>query len=279
GFDDAMRKRPAPIRFLFASARDAWQRQQSEHGSVGWSLALGRWLIFSKIKERFGPNLRALICGSAPLAPETQQFFQMLDIPILQVYGLTETTGICTMDDPRGPVDAGHVGATITGVEMKIAENEEIVVRGPNVFPGYWNRPDETAAVLQHNWFHNGEQGAKTEHGNWRIIGRVKNLIILNSGHKVPPEPIEDKLAQLLPAAQHTIVVGNGRGYLCLLVTGPVEASSVQSAIDAVNPELPHYRQIRRFTLVQESLTAENGLLTALGKLRRAAINARFSTE
>jgi len=203
----------------------------------------------------------------------------MLGIPVLQVYGLTETTGICTMDDPNGVVDTGHVGPTITAVEMKIADDEEIVVRGPNVFPGYWNRPEETAAVLKDNWFHTGDQGAKNEHGNWRIIGRVKNLIILNSGHKIPPEPIEDKLAQLLPTAQHTVVVGNGRGYLCLLVTGSVEASAVQSAIDAIKPDLPHYRQIRNFTLLRETLTADNGLLTAMGKLRRTAINARFAAE
>ena len=279
GVDDAMSKRSVVIRSLFAKSRGAWQRLNYGQRSGGLLLALGRWLIFSKIKERFGPNLRALICGSAPLAPETQQFFRMLGIPVLQVYGLTETTGICTMDDPNGVVDTGHVGPTITAVEMKIADDEEIVVRGPNVFPGYWNRPEETAAVLKDNWFHTGDQGAKNEHGNWRIIGRVKNLIILNSGHKIPPEPIEDKLAQLLPTAQHTVVVGNGRGYLCLLVTGSVEASAVQSAIDAIKPDLPHYRQIRNFTLLRETLTADNGLLTAMGKLRRTAINARFAAE
>ena len=224
GVDDAIAKRPAPIRSLYAKARDAAQRdltRRRKHLDKLW-LALGRKLIFSKIKERFGPNLRALICGSAPLAPETQNFFAMLGVPVLQVYGLTETTGICTMDDPRGTVDTGHVGPTINGIEMKIAENEEIVVRGPNVFPGYWNRPEETANVLRDGWFHTGDQGEKNAHGNWRIIGRVKNLIILNSGHKIPPEPIEDKLAQFLPGAQHIVIVGNGRGYLCALVTGPV---------------------------------------------------------
>ncbi len=242
-------------------------------------LALGRKLIFTKIKERFGPNLRALICGSAPLAPETQNFFQMLGVPVLQVYGLTETTGICTMDDPNAAVDTGHVGPTINGVEMKIAENEEIVARGPNVFPGYWNRQEETARVLNDGWFHTGDQGEKNAHGNWRIIGRVKNLIILNSGHKIPPEPMEDKLAQLLPGAQHIVVVGDGRGYLCALVTGAIEPAAVQSALDAVNPDLPHYRQIRNFTILRETFTPDTGLLTAMGKLRRSFINARFAAE
>ena len=281
GVDDAIAKRPAAIRSLFAKARDASQRRQTQTAKPfdAFWLALGRKFIFSKIKERFGPHLRALICGSAPLAPETQNFFLMLGVRILQVYGLTETTGICTMDDPHGTVDTGHVGPTIEGIEMKIAENEEIVVRGPNVFPGYWNRQEETARVLQDGWFHTGDQGEINAHGNWRIIGRVKNLIILNSGHKVPPEPIEDKIAQLLPGAQHVVIVGNGRGYLCALVTGPVEPAAVQSALDAINSDLPHYRQIRNFTILRETLTPDGGLLTAMGKLRRAAINTRFAQE
>ncbi len=281
GVEDALSKRAAPIRSLFAKAREAWQRQNSGRARAFdplW-LALGRKLIFSKIKERFGPHLRALICGSAPLAPETQQFFLMLGIPVLQAYGLTETTAICTLDDPRVPVEPGYVGQAIRGIEMKIADNEEVVVRGPHIFAGYWNRPGETARVLRDGWFHTGDQGEVSERGNWRIIGRIKNLIILNSGHNVAPEPIEDKIAQQLPAAQHVVIVGNGRGYLCALIAGAVEPQAVQSALDAVNPDLPHYRQVRNFAVVREALTPENGLLTVNGKLRRDAINARFASE
>ena len=281
GVEDALSKRAAPIRSLYAKARDAWQRKNSgrAHAMDALWLALGRKLIFGKIRERFGPHLRALICGSAPLASETQQFFLMLGIPVLQAYGLTETTAICTLDDPRVPVEPGYVGQAIPGIEMKSADNEEIIVRGPHIFAGYWNRPEETARVLRDGWFHTGDQGEVNSRGNWRIIGRIKNLIILNSGHNVPPEPIEDKIAQRLPAAQHVVIVGNGRGYLCALIAGSVESQTVQSALDAVNPELPHYRQVRNFTLVRESFTPENGLLTANGKLRRDAINARFASE
>ena len=281
GVDDGLSKRPTMIRSLFAKAREAWLRQQAGRSRTFdtlW-LGLGRKLIFSKIKERFGPNLRALICGSAPLAPETQQFFQMLGIPILQVYGLTETTGICTMDDPRVPAEPGYVGPCVAGVEMRVADQEEIVIRGPHVFPGYWNRPEETARVLQEGWFHTGDQGEVNVVGNWRIIGRIKNLIILNSGHNIPPEPIEEKLTQLLPGAQQVVLVGNGRGYLCALVTGAVEPPAVQSALEAVNPGLPHYRQIRNFTVIREAFTPDSGLLTTMGKLRRAAVNARFASE
>jgi long-subunit acyl-CoA synthetase (AMP-forming) len=102
---------------------------------------------------------------------------------------------------------------------------------------------------------------------------------VLNSGHKITPEPIEEKLAGLLPSAQQIVVVGNGRGFLCVLVTGAVERAAVESALEALNPELPHYRQIRNFTVLSESLTPESGLLTVMGKLRRDAINARFTAE
>jgi long-chain acyl-CoA synthetase len=162
---------------------------------------------------------------------------------------------------------------------MKTADNEEIVVRGPHVFAGYWNRPEETARVLRDGWFHTGDQGEVNARGNWRIIGRIKNLIILNSGHNVPPEPIEDKIAQHLPAAQHVVIVGNGRGYLCAIIAGEVTPLVAQSALDTVNPGLPHYRQVRSFAIVRETFTPENGLLTANGKLRRDAINARFASE
>jgi long-chain acyl-CoA synthetase len=146
-------------------------------------------------------------------------------------------------------------------------------------FPGYWNRPEETTLVLQDGWFHTGDQGEVNVRGNWRISGRIKNLIILNSGHNVAPEAIEEKIAQFLTAVQQVVVVGNGRGYLCALVTGGVEHAPVQSALDTVNPELPHYRQIRNFTVIPEAFTIENGLLTANGKLRRSAINAHYASE
>src|SRR5437899_244765 len=281
GVEDAIGKRPAAIRSLFAKARISWQRKHVGRGhalDALW-LSLGGALIFRKIRERFGTHLRALICGSAPLAPETQQFFLMLGIPVLQAYGLTETTSICTLDDPRVPVEPGYVGTAIGGIEMKLGENEEIVVRGPHIFPGYWNRPEETARVLQDGWFHTGDQGEVNVRGNWRISGRIKNLIILNSGHNIAPEPIEEKIEWLLPTAQQVVVIGNGRGYLCALVTGAVEPAAVQSALDAVNPELPHYRQIRNFTMIREAFTPESGLPTPMGKIRRDAINARYASE
>jgi len=236
-------------------------------------------LIFNQIRARFGPNLRGLVCGSAPLAPETQEFFAMLGIPIWQVYGLTETCGICTMDDPRLPSEPGRVGQAVPGIEMKAGDNEEILARGPNIFPGYWSRPEETARVLRDGWFHSGDQGEVNSRGNWRISGRIKNLIILNSGHNIAPEPIEEKIAQRLPGAQQVVVLGNGRGYLCALVTGGVAGEAAQSAIDTVNTELPHYRQVRNFVVLPDAFTPESGLLTANGKLKRDAISHKYREE
>ena len=281
GVEQKLSKRAAPIRSLFEKARETWQRENAE--STGeldriW-LWLARKLIFGKIKGRFGRDLRALICGSAPLAPETQQFFQMLGIPVLQAYGLTETTGICTMDDPREPAEPGYVGGAIPGIEMKTGDNEEVLTRGPHIFPGYWNRPEETAYVLENGWFHTGDQGEMNARGKWRISGRIKNLIVLNSGHKVAPEPMEEKIASLLPGAEQVVVVGNERGYLCALIAGAVESAAVQAALEVVNLEMPHYRQIKNFKMIGNAFTPESGLLTANGKLRRDAVNIRYAAE
>jgi long-chain acyl-CoA synthetase len=281
GVEENIAKQAAPIRYLYSRTKEAWQHHNAGYRRAfdRFWLGLGNLFIFGKIKARFGSHLMALICGSAPLAPETQQFFLMLGIPVLQGYGLTETTGICTLDDPRIPVEPGHVGQSVPGIEMRIGDNEEILVRGHNIFAGYWNRAEETTKVLQDGWFHTGDQGEVNVGGNWRIIGRIKNLIILNSGHNIAPEPIEDRVLQILPSAQQVVLVGNGKGYLCALVTGPVSDDQVQATMEKINPELPHYRQIRNFVVLREAFTAENGMLTANGKLRRDAINSRFAAE
>jgi len=270
-----------PLR-LYTKAKGAWVRRQESESRTGdrfW-LALANRLVFPTIRKKMiGDKLRVLICGSAPLGIETQLFFMMLGIPVLQVYGLTETTAICTMDDPDGSVTPGRVGPAIAGVEMRVAENAEILVRGPNIFPGYWNRSEETAKVLRDGWFHTGDQGEVDRNGNWKIVGRIKNLIILGSGHNIAPEPIEDEILQQLPGAAQVVIVGNGRGYLTALVTGKVNREKTQVALDFVNRDLPHYKQVRAFHHVEEAFTIESGLLTANGKLKRDLIAERFRRE
>jgi long-chain acyl-CoA synthetase len=278
-----MAERGGVIAGLFNRAKAAFARKQGGAAKATDALWLGlaNEILFRKIRSAIGPNLKALICGSAPLAIETQRFFIMLGIPVLQAYGLTETTGICTLDDPQNYAP-GFVGPAIPGIEMKVGENSEILVRGPNVFPGYWHRPEATAKVLEGGWFHTGDQGEVNAEGNWRIIGRVKNLIILNSGHNIAPEPIEEELKKLVPAAEHVVLVGNNRSYLAAIFAsgaGPangLHSAAAQGAIDRVNQSLPHYRQIRAFCISPEPFSIENGLLTANGKLKRDAISDRL---
>ena len=279
--DEQIWKTGGIILSIYSRAKAAWTRKQEgkKQAMDGFWLGLANGLVFPAIRKKMiGPKLRGLISGSAPLNIETQHYFSMLGISVLQVYGLTETTGICTMDDPRRVVP-GRVGPAIDGLEMKLGGNDEILVRGTNVFTGYWNRPEETAKVLRDGWFHTGDQGEIDAAGNWRIAGRIKNLIILGSGHNIAPEPIEEKVLHHLAGAQQVVLVGNGRGYLSAIITGPVTREQAQAALDAANPSLPHYKQIRAFYLQADPFSIDNGLLTANGKLKRDAIAARLKSE
>lgn len=276
GVDDQLAAKGGMAQTIYSHAKAAWSAKGAKARSA-W-LWLAQRLVFPQIRKKMlGDNLKALICGSAPLTPETQTYFAMLGIPVLQVYGLTETTGICTMDDPRDPV-TGRVGSAIPGIEMKLGDNDEIVVRGPNVFPGYWNRPQKTAEVLREGWFHTGDQGEVHE-GKWRIVGRLKNLIVLGSGHKIAPESMEDEILSRLPSAQQVVIIGNGRGYLSAIITGAASREAVQAVLDQVNAQHPHYKQVRAFCIRKEPFSIENGMLTANGKLKRDLISKRMSSE
>jgi long-chain acyl-CoA synthetase len=277
--EESLAKRGGPVQKIFARAWSAWLAKQN--GGVaggGFWLGVARAAVFPAIRKRIGKNLKALICGSAPLSRETQLFFVMLGIQVLQVYGLTETTGICTMDIP-GHAEPGWVGPAVEGVEMKVGEDQEILVRGPNVFPNYWKRPEETEKALRDGWFHSGDQGELNAAGNWRIVGRIKNLLILNSGLNVAPEPMEEKLLAALPGAQQVVLVGHGRRYLVAIVAGDVAREGVAAAIESLNSEVPHYKQIHGFHIERQAFTIDSGLLTALGKIKRDSIGARYAAE
>ena len=175
-------------------APDLWPTQRTTRTAA--ALLDSLWLaaqrmMFPRDSHEHRPESEGVDLRLGAAAVDTQLFFMMIGIPVLQVYGLTETTAICTMDDP-GNVEPGRVGRAVPGIEMTVADDiGEILVRGPNVFPGYWQRPAETAKALEGGWFHTGDQGEADATGNWRITGRLKNLIILNSGHNVAPEPLE----------------------------------------------------------------------------------------
>jgi long-chain acyl-CoA synthetase len=283
GVEAEIAKRPLPVRMLYQRAIEAFRRER--RGVAGKrdraALLAARSAVFPKIRERIGPRILALICGSAPLSEETQIWFvDLIGIPVYQVYGLTETTAIVSIDR-LGAIVPGRVGHPIPGCEIKLGEGGELLVRGPNVFPGYWRKPEATRdAFLPGGWLRTGDQATIDERGSLAIVGRVKNLLVPSSGHNVAPEPLEQMLTERLPGVAQAVVLGHGRPYLVALLTGTAaRPHEIERALDRVNDELPHYRRIRRFHLHGEPLTPESGLLTANQKLRRGAIETRFARE
>ncbi|MCY0993548.1 AMP-binding protein [Nannocystis sp. ILAH1] len=242
------------------------------------TLAAAKKLVFSKIKQQIGPSLEFLICGSAALAEETQWWFELVGVQVYQVYGLTETTAIVTMDIPGG-VRPGYVGHAIQGCEIKISDEGELLVRGPGIFAGYWGREQATAEAIKDGWFHTGDQGDLDATGNVRIIGRVKNILVPESGHNIAPEPIEEKFLAACPKAEQCMLVGHARPFLGIIVPGDVPKDAIDAALEIVNASVPHYKKVRAFIRVAEPFTIENGLLTANQKLRRRAVEQRYRAE
>jgi long-chain acyl-CoA synthetase len=267
---------------LYTRGQDAFRKQRQ--GSAGLldklTLAAARKLVFSAIKRQVGPSLEFLICGSAALAEETQWWFELIGVRVYQVYGLTETTAIVTMDKPE-QIEPGHVGLALRGCELKLDADGQLLVRGPGVFSGYWNRPQATAEALQDGWFLTGDQCELNARGNLKIIGRVKNILVPESGHNIAPEPIEQKFLDHCPAASQCMLVGHARPHLILLIPNDathqaVTDDAIHAAIEQVNADVPHYRKIKAHLRVPEAFTIENGLLTANQKLRRRAVEKHF---
>lgn len=277
GADTALRGRGRVIAALYDAALAAHQRRVDGVSRRRDTIltALADRLIFSKLRARFGPNLRFLICGSAPLPPETAAWFAAVGIPVYQVYGLTETTGILSMDR-AGSNRPGTVGYAIPGVELRLGAQDELLARGANLFPGYWERADASEAAFEDGWFRTGDQAALDPDGRLRIIGRTKNLLVPTTGHNIAPEPIEESILESVPALTHVVLIGHARPHLVALTFGPADDAAIRAGLDAVNQSLPHYRRIRAHHHRAEPLTDVEGLLTANGKLRRAVIEARF---
>jgi long-chain acyl-CoA synthetase len=239
------------------------------------ALLLAERVLFVRIKRSIGKNLEFLACGSAALSEETQRWFQMIGIPIYQVYGLTETTAIATIDD-TSHVIAGRVGRAIEACELKVSEQGELLCRGPNVFAGYWNRPEATAAVLHDGWLRTGDQVEIDDSGSLKVIGRIKEVLVPASGHNVAPAPLEQRLVEASPAIEQAVVFGHGRPYLTALVSGKADLGELERARDTVNAQLPHYMRVRKLQRAPEPFSVENGMLTANQKLKRKAIEERY---
>lgn len=273
--------RGAALGRLLVEAEAAWARLDEGGRSLRDRAVVGlcRWLVLRKVRARIAPSLRGIICGSAPLLPEHQRFFTLLGVEVYQGYGLTETTALCTLD-VEGQVRAGFVGPALPGVEMKTDEQGQLVVRGPNVFAGYWRRPPGTG--MRDGWFETGDLGDVDAQGRWRITGRRSAVLVLATGHKVPPEPVEDGLRLLLAAEgagdAQVVLVGQARPHLAALIAGATREQAT-AALARHNAAAEPKKRVHAFHVLDAPLTTESGLLTPNLKLRRAAILERFAAD
>ncbi len=272
-------------------------------GLPGWKYALADKLVYSKLRERLGlTRVKAVAVGGAALRPDLAASFMAFGIPAYQGYGLTETSPVITVNLP-GQNRAGTVGPPIAGVEVAIAEDGEILTRGPHVMTGYYKAPDKTAEVIDSDgWFHTGDIGEFTPDGFLKITDRKKALFKLSTGKYVIPQPIENALTES-PLIEQAVVVGNSQKYCTALIFPNMEAlpiwakhhgvtaegeallkdPAVQAEFERLvaeaNEGMDHWSQVQRFRLVPELMTVENELLTPTMKVKRGAVNQAYSGD
>ncbi|HMM36889.1 MAG TPA: long-chain fatty acid--CoA ligase, partial [Thermoanaerobaculia bacterium] len=184
--------------------------------------ALADRLVLEKIRAAFGGRPRLFPCAGAPLAPEIEEFFHSVGVFVCQGYGLTETTATVTCHDPSR-FHVGTVGSPLPGVEVRISEEGEVLVKGRTVMKGYWNRPEETAAVFRDGWFRTGDAGEICEDGTLKITDRIKDLIKTAGGRYVAPQHVETTIGAD-PLVEQVAVIGEGRSYVTALVVPAFEA-------------------------------------------------------
>jgi long-subunit acyl-CoA synthetase (AMP-forming) len=266
-----------------------------------WSYALADRLVFSKVRARLGlDRARLLAVSSAPIAKETLEFFQSLGLPIMEVYGMSECSGPATMSLPAR-YRLGWAGYSIPGTELKLAEDGEVVIRGPHVFRGYYKDAAATAEALDAaGWLHSGDVGEIDTDGFLRITDRKKELIITAGGKNIAPQHLEGQLKQIAAVSQ-AVAIGDRRPYVVALLTldparvaaeaekAGSDARTVEAAVtsapfkayiekhlEAVNGRLARYETIKRFALLPRELTVEAGELTPTLKLKRRVILERY---
>ena len=241
-------------------------------------LVLARRLLFAPIRKKIAPNLQTIISGSALLQEKTHEFFRMLGYSVVQVYGLTETTAIVTRDR-REKIRPGWVGMPIPGCEVKISDEGELLCRGPNIFSAYWRKPEETENALRGGWLLTGDRVEQDGEGRLRILGRMKNTLILSSGHNVQAEAVEEQLCRACPEINQLVVLGHGRPYLTAIVVSEHPQDKILQAIQQANQNESHYKRVQRITCVQDPFSDANGMATGNGKLKRNVILEHYSQE
>jgi long-chain acyl-CoA synthetase len=227
-------------------------------------------LVRAKVRARFGGRLVAAMSGGARLEPEVGRFYQALGLTIMQGYGQTEAGPVISANPPDA-IRIDTVGTPLSGVDVRIAEDGEIMVRGDLVMDGYWNRPQDTEAVIRDGWLHTGDIG-ELEAGHLRITDRKRDMIVLSGGENVSPAKIEGMLMAEIEIAQ-AVIVGEGRSGLSALVVVAegYDDVAVALAINRTNHRLSVTERIRRHALVAP-FTIENGLLTPSQKIRRVLV-------
>jgi len=265
--------------------------------------AIADRMVYPEIRAVFGGRLRGALCGGVLLDPEISHFFVGAGVPILETYGLTETSaGIAISRHETARV--GTVGPPFPQTEIRIAADGEIFVRGPGVMTGYHNLPSQTAEVLDaHGWLSTGDIGEVDDHGNLLITDRKKDLFKTSGGTFVAPGEIEGAFKALCPLASNIVVVGNGRSHCTALISldstvimpwaarqdiagayadvvaHPRTAALVQLFVDALNARLQSWQTIRNFTLLPREFTMENGDLTPSLKVKRRNVEMKYAAE
>jgi len=268
--------------------------------SASWKLA--NRLIFSKIREGLGGQVETFISGGAPLGRELAEWFASVGIRIHEGYGLTETSPVIAVNTPVSH-RIGTVGKILPNLEVRIAEDGEILVRGPSVFKGYWNRPEETQNAFQDDWFKTGDIGKIDADGYLSVTDRKKELIKTSGGKFIAPQPIENSL-KLNSLVGTAAIIGDKHKFAFVIVspnfpllehwardndvifsssTELVENPKVQALyegiVEEVNQNLARFEKLKRVLLVPEEFTAENGALTPTLKLRRRIIEERYRRQ
>jgi len=262
--------------------------------------ALAKKLVFSKVLVRFGGRLKFTVSGGAPLAREIAEFFDILGLPILNGYGLTESSPVIAVNRLETN-RLGSVGPAAPGVEIRIAEDGEILARGPNIMLGYWNKPEATKeAVDGDGWLHTGDIGHLDRDGFLFITDRKKNLIATAGGKKVAPEPIEARLRASAYVAQ-AVCIGDNLPYITALIVPNFEnldvyfkergqsglnreqmashqltEALIAAAVKEANSDLAGYERIRRFAVLPKEFSLEAGEITPTLKVRRKVVTERY---
>jgi len=265
-------------RAVGASAGEFFRRGAKLPFGLGFRYWLARLLVLNRLHARVGGRIRFFVSGGGALSREVAEFFHSIGLPILEGYGLTETSPVLTVNR-LGGTKLGTVGPPIGGVELKIAPDGEILARGPNIMKGYYNRPDETALVMQDGWFMTGDIGEIDPEGYLKITDRKKDLLKTSGGKYIAPGPVEGKL-KLNPRILNAIVIGDRRKFPAALIVPARGATKEEIAKDIalLNESLAHHEQIKRFELLDADFTIEGGELTPTMKVRRRVVEAKYKT-